>query len=169
MPSLAVRKFIFVLLVAELFSGCSSASNLPTPEVLQTTPTPFQVATASEAPPFTPTASVTPDAYAALTIDALTARSYGGGQIIDLGQLSEASSFSRHLISYPSDGLTINGFMDVPNGIGPFPVVILLHGYVDPVGYQIETYTARYSAVFANAGYIVIHPNYRNYPPSDFG
>ena len=169
MPSLAVRKLVFVYLVAELLSACTSASSLPTPEVLQTTPTPFQVATATEATPFTPTASVTPDPYAALTIDALTARSYGGGQIIDLGKLSEATSFSRHLISYLSDGLTINGFMDIPNNSGPFPVIILLHGYVEPIGYQIETYTARYAVSFANAGYIAIHPNYRTYPPSDSG
>jgi dipeptidyl aminopeptidase/acylaminoacyl peptidase len=102
-------------------------------------------------------------------IEALADRTYGNGQVIDLGQMSQATNFTRHLISYPSDGLTINGFMDIPNGAGPFPVILLMHGYVDPVGYQIETYTARYSAEFANAGYIVIHPNYRNYPPSDFG
>lgn len=155
--------------MAGLFSACALPSTLPTPEVLQTTSTPFQVAIASETAALTPIPSVTPDPYAALTIDALSARNYGGGLILDLGTLSEVSTFTRHLISYPSDGLTINGFLDLPNGSGPFPVVILLHGYVDPVGYQIETYTARYAASFANAGYIVIHPNYRNYPPSDSG
>lgn len=155
--------FILVL------SACSPASYLPVPQVFQTTATPFQVETATATPTLTATPSITPDPYGALTIDALAARSYGEGQIVDLGMISEAGSFSRHLISFPSDGLAINGFIDIPYGVGPFPVIILLHGYVDPEGYQIETYTARYAASFASAGYIVVHPNYRNYAPSDFG
>ncbi len=169
MPPLSLSKLFFVLLIVTLFFACSPAANLPTPEVLQTTSTPFQVATVSETAALTSAPSVTPDPYADLTIESLAARSYGDGQIIDLGQMSQVTTFTRHLISYPSDGLTINGFMDIPNGAGPFPVVIVLHGYVDPVGYQIETYTARYAASFANVGYIVIHPNYRIYPPSDSG
>jgi dipeptidyl aminopeptidase/acylaminoacyl peptidase len=169
MPHLSLSKLFFILPIAALFSACSPAVSLPAPEVLQTTPTPFQVAAVTEAIAQTPDTSVTPYPYADLTIESLAARTYGNGQIIDLGQMSQATTFTRHLISYPSDGLTINGFMDIPNDTGPFPVILLLHGYVDPVGYQIETYTARYSASFANAGYIVIHPNYRNYPPSDFG
>jgi dipeptidyl aminopeptidase/acylaminoacyl peptidase len=48
-------------------------------------------------------------------------------------------------------------------------VVLVLHGYVDPGIYQIETYTAGYAAAFANNGFIAIHPNYRNYAPSDTG
>ncbi len=162
-----MSKLFRLALLLLLVPACAPSPDLPFPEVLQTTSTPFQVATEKAA--YTPTPSVIPDPYAALTIEALAGRSYGDGQIIDLGKLSEASTFTRHLVSYPSDGLTINGFMDIPNGKGPFPVVILLHGYVDPVGYQIETYTARYAAAFANAGYIVIHPNYRDYPPSDSG
>jgi dipeptidyl aminopeptidase/acylaminoacyl peptidase len=99
----------------------------------------------------------------------LASRQYGDGQIIDLSLISEAENFSRHLISFSSDGLVINGFADVPFGPGPFPVILLLHGYVDPAEFQIETYTARYAASFARAGFIVIHPNYRNYAPSDNG
>lgn len=164
-----IRKLIFGLFLSVVLPACIPASNLPFPEVLQTTATPFQVETAILTPASTATPSVTPDPYAGLTIEALAARSYGEGQIVDLGVMSEATYFTRHLISYPSDGLTINGFIDIPFGAGPFPMIILLHGYVDPEGYQVETYTARYAASFANSGYIVVHPNYRNYPPSDFG
>jgi dipeptidyl aminopeptidase/acylaminoacyl peptidase len=169
MPHLSLSKLFFILPVAALFSACSPTVSLPAPEVLQTTSTPFQILLATEAIAQTPDTSVTPDPYADLTIEMLATRNYGDGQLIDLGQMGQVTTFTRHLISYPSDGLTINGFMDTPTGTGPFPVILLLHGYVDPVGYQIETYTARYSAEFANTGYIVIHPNYRNYPPSDFG
>lgn len=137
---------------------------MPTPQILEATqaPAPFQQATEAR-----PTATLDP--YDGLSIAALAERSYGGGVVTDLGVLGTTSSFTRYLISYPSDGLTINGFADVPVGEGPFPVVLVLHGYVEPAGYQIENYTARYAAAFANAGYIAIHPNYRNYAPSDFG
>ncbi len=104
-----------------------------------------------------------------MSINALSGRAYGGGQVVDLGVLATTNTFTRHLISYPSDGLTVNGFVDIPFGTGPFPVVLVLHGYVDPDDYKVEGYTAGYAAAFANAGYIAIHPNYRNYPPSDQG
>jgi len=156
-------KLALALLV--FLSACSPETELPFPEVLQTTDFLLPIETETT----TPVLTVTPDPYAGLTIQDLSARSYGEGQIVDLGIMSEAGNFRRHLISYASDGLVINGFMDIPFGIGPFPVILLLHGYVDPEGYQIETYTARYAASFASAGYIVVHPNYRNYPPSDFG
>jgi dipeptidyl aminopeptidase/acylaminoacyl peptidase len=158
---------IVALLSLVAVTSCSQASDLPTPQLLQTTATPFAVQTAASAVTAGP--SATPDPYAGLTIDELMARSYGDGQIVDLGVMSEAGSFTRHLISYPSDGLAINGFIDIPSAARLTPVIILLHGYVDPDGYQIETYTARYAASFASAGFIVIHPNYRNYAPSDFG
>lgn len=152
--------FAFLLLV---LTACSGQS-LPAPQTGLTTQRPAVEATAS-----LPTSTPTAEPYAQLSIDALGMRSYGGGQLFDLGVLSIHENFTRHLISYSSDGLTINGFADIPNGAGPLPVVLVLHGYVDPVGYQVETYTARYAASFANAGYIAIHPNYRNYSPSEFG
>jgi dipeptidyl aminopeptidase/acylaminoacyl peptidase len=107
--------------------------------------------------------------FGELSIGYLASRTYGGGTLTDLGVRGEFNNYTRYLVSYPSDGLTINGFIDVPKGEGPFPVVLVLHGYVDPEGYQVENYTAGYAAAFANAGYIAIHPNYRNYAPSDSG
>jgi dipeptidyl aminopeptidase/acylaminoacyl peptidase len=59
--------------------------------------------------------------------------------------------------------------MNIPAGDGPFPVVIVNHGYVAPTGYNTLAYTTRYADALARAGYISVHPNYRNYPPSDEG
>jgi dipeptidyl aminopeptidase/acylaminoacyl peptidase len=59
--------------------------------------------------------------------------------------------------------------MNVPHGEGPFPVVLVLHGYINPARYRLLPYTTRYADALARAGYLTIHPNFRNYPPSDEG
>jgi dipeptidyl aminopeptidase/acylaminoacyl peptidase len=59
--------------------------------------------------------------------------------------------------------------MNVPQGEGPFPVAIVLHGYIDPDEYNTLAYTTRYADNLAQNGYLVLHPNLREYPPSDSG
>lgn len=119
------------------------------------------------APSITP--SPTPDPYAGLTIEALAARSYGGGLLDIIDTLEENDQWTRYLITYPSDGLTIYGHLTVPNVGSRFPVVIMLHGYIPPAEYETVAYTRRYADALAEAGFMVIHPNLRNYPPSDSG
>jgi dienelactone hydrolase len=57
----------------------------------------------------------------------------------------------------------------LPRGEGPFPVVLVLHGYIEPEEYETLAYTTRYADALAAEGFLVLHPNYRNYPPSDPG
>jgi dipeptidyl aminopeptidase/acylaminoacyl peptidase len=104
-----------------------------------------------------------------LTISDLASREYGGGELRIEETLTVNSTFTRTLVSYPSDGLSVYGFMNVPQGDGPFPVVLVLHGYINPAVYNTLAYTARYADALARAGYLVIHPNYRNYRPSEDG
>ncbi len=112
---------------------------------------------------------MTPDPYAGLTVADLAARDYGGGELQIEETLAVNEAFTRTLVTYPSDGLTVYGFMNVPQGEGPFPVVLVLHGYVDTANYNTLAYTTRYADALARAGYLTIHPNFRNYPPSDEG
>jgi dienelactone hydrolase len=112
---------------------------------------------------------VTPDLYTALTIDALANREYGGGELSIVETLERNDSFTRYLVEYPSDGLLISGYMNVPHEGSRFPVAIVLHGYVPPADFETVAYTRRYADGLAKAGYFVIHPNLRNYPPSDEG
>jgi dipeptidyl aminopeptidase/acylaminoacyl peptidase len=104
-----------------------------------------------------------------LTIADLTTRSYGGGEISIEEVMGATAAFTRSLVSYPSEGLTLYGFMNTPRGQGPFPVALVMHGYIPPESYNTIAYTTRYADALAQAGYLVIHPNYRNYPPSDEG
>ena len=86
-----------------------------------------------------------------------------------LEKSAENSAFTRYMIRYASDNLTIYGFMDVPTGEGKFPVIIALHGYINPSVYTTLDYTTRYADALARAGYLVLHPNLRSFPPSDSG
>jgi dienelactone hydrolase len=145
--------------------------------------TPSRVATITQTPTLTaiplpsvlgtttsaPTLSPTPNPYDNLTINALSNRDYGGGLLDIVDTIESNEAFTRYLITYPSDGLTIYGFMNVPNEGDKFPVAIMLHGYVTPNQYNTLAYTRRYADVLAEAGFFVIHPNFRNYPPSDSG
>lgn len=186
-------RLVFLLaLLASLAAGCSatrapddaSAAQLRTaaPTLTATTQpsaTPTFTATATATATATPTVTATatatatptatPDPYAGLTIEDLRARSYGGGEITVHETLAETAAFTRLLISYPSDGLEIYGFLNVPAGEGPFPVAIVLHGYIDPEVYTTIAYTTRYADTLARAGYVTFHPNLRGYPPSDDG
>lgn len=177
------------LLVVLIFvvAGCRSASlpvnqptlsNLPTPALMDTvtlpTPVARSIATATEIP-LKPTSSpsatptTTPDPYYPWTIEHLRKRAYGEGEITAVETLQVTSVFTRTLISYPSDGLQIYGFVNVPRGEGPFPVIIALHGYIEPSLYLTLDYTTGYADALARAGFLVLHPNLRGYPPSDDG
>lgn len=149
-------------------SATATATPSATPEPTNTaTPSPSPSPEPTPVPTATP--SPTPDPYFDLSIEALAIRDYGGGDLQIEEVLGANATFTRTLITFPSDGLTIYGFMNEPVGEGPFPVVLVLHGYVDPAVYNTLTYTTRYADDLARTGYLVIHPNFRNWPPSDSG
>ena len=133
--------------------------------VWQASPTPTSTPTPIPVPTATP-----PDPYEQYTVAYLAERAYGAGGELQIEEtLAETAEFTRYLITYPSDGLTLYGFMNVPKTPGPHPVVLVLHGYWPPAQYSTLGYTAPYADAFAKAGFIAIHPNYRNHPPSAAG
>ena len=148
---------------AVLLMACSAKATpvaLPTATAVIPTPT---VATPTPLP--TPTL----EPYEQYTIDYLRQRPYGGGKIELLQKLLETDYFTSYAIRYPSDGLMIYGFVNIPKGPGPFPVIIPIHGYA-PAGSQIDfDPAADFSDIFAENQYIVVHPGLRNQLPSDSG
>ena len=178
---------VLVPLLIVFAIGCTGEASIPTPFLAGwtetsppiapvTLPPPVVVtivstATATVIPGITPsvTVSPTPDPYAGLTISDLIARSYGDGAFVIEEVMAENSYFTRYLVSYPSDGVKIYGFMNVPTGDGPFPVVIALHGYIEPEIYNTLDYTTGYADALARAGFLVLHPNLRGYQPSEDG
>ena len=114
-----------------------------------------------------PTATLAP--YEQYTIDYLRNRTYGGGNIQILEKLAENDSFTSYSIRYPSDGLLIYGFVNVPKGVGPFPVIVSIHGYAAYGKYDSFNPAQDSTDFLAANQFIVLRPGLRNQPPSDSG
>ena len=65
------------------------------------------------------------------------------------------------------ESYTISGVLNVPTGRGPFPAVVLAHGYIDPAFYVRGQGTTRERGYLATRGYIALHVDYRNHAESD--
>jgi len=101
------------------------------------------------------------------SLESLARRSYGDGEFNIEYTWERQEEFVRYKVNYSSDNLTIHGFVNIPEGKGPFPVVVALHGYILASQYETLDYSTRYADSIARTGYIVLHPNMRNSPPSD--
>jgi uncharacterized protein len=165
-------------------AGCASpktSEKLSTPvenvQVYTATVVPTLTATQTASPTLTPTVTInplvtltpTPDPYQDYYLNTLKDRNYGGGVFQNEGVLNGTIGFSRNLFKYRSEGLDLYGFINIPEGDGPFPIIFLLHGYVDPAKYNTLDYSVRYADALAKSGYMVIHPNLRGYAPSQNG
>jgi dienelactone hydrolase len=141
-----------------------------------------EVAELSQATPFSPTPISTPPApsiietpvpilvshpMADYTIEGLRARAYPGGTIQVRSVMTTTNDFTRYYIDYPSDGLTITGIMQVPPGAGPFPVVILNHGYIPRDDYRSGADTWKAAQYLNRRGYLTIAPDFRSWGESD--
>lgn len=90
------------------------------------------------------------------------------GRDLRLGRvLARNSEYTRYFVTYRSSGLRISGVMNVPRGDGPFPALVLNHGYIDPDVYVNGQGLRREQDYLAREGYIVLHTDYRNHAASD--
>jgi dienelactone hydrolase len=101
------------------------------------------------------------------TIEGLRRRAYPGGTIQVRSVLTVTNSFTRYYIDYPSDELTITGVMQVPHGEGPFPVIILNHGYIPRDNYWPGADTWNAAQYLNQHGYLTIAPDFRSWGESD--
>lgn len=102
-----------------------------------------------------------------VSIEAMIVKEYNGSDFIIGEVLAENEVYTRYYITYKSNGLTISGIMNVPKGDGPFPVLILNHGYIDPAIYTNGRGLKREQDYLARRGYVVVHIDYRNHAFSD--
>ncbi|WP_246101208.1 alpha/beta hydrolase family protein [Streptomyces cyaneus] len=102
-----------------------------------------------------------------VSLPALIQREHQGSDL-RLGAVRvRTSAYTQYAVTYRSNGLTISGIMNVPRGEGPFPALVLAHGYIDPAVYTTGRGMPREQDLLARNGYVVLHTDYRNHAGSD--
>lgn len=156
-------------LLLAFLSACSTAP--------ASTPTPAQLIAAivppTPAPTKTPIPTAAPtkeESIAPYTIAGLRAREYESGTISRGEPILETDDFTRYLIAYPSDGLTITGILQIPKtGEPPYPVIVMNHGFFSRYVYQSGDGTDRAAAFLNRKGYLTVSSDYRSWGGSDTG
>ncbi|MFE5814723.1 alpha/beta hydrolase family protein [Streptomyces sp. NPDC056479] len=114
-----------------------------------------------------PTATPSPSPADPVSIPALIQREHRGSDL-RLGAVRvRTDAYTQYAVTYRSNGLTISGIMNVPRGDGPFPALVLAHGYIDPDVYTTGRGMPREQDLLARNGYVVLHTDYRNHAGSD--
>jgi dipeptidyl aminopeptidase/acylaminoacyl peptidase len=122
-------------------------------------------ATPSESP--TPTEAPLPEVRHPLSLPALMREPPSGGRPRILRTEYETADYTRLDVTYRSDGLTVSGVLIRPKGPGPFPAIVLNHGYIEPEIYVTGQGLAREQDALARAGFVVLHTDYRGHAASD--
>ena len=162
----SVCLFFLFLLAACQPASIPPTATLPPPHVVIETITPSPIPTETLVPSPTPT---TEELIFPYTIEGLRQRDYQSGEIHIRSTLDENDKFTSYLIDYPSDGLTITGMMLIPKVEGPFPVIVMNHGFYARSVFSSGGGTDRSSAFLAEHGYITIASDYRSWGGSDIG
>ena len=138
--------------------GCTQ-----TPQSKQSAPT----LSPSTSPATSPAPSIAGSPPHPVSLQALMQKEYTGRNLKVGRVLATTSAYTRYFVTYKSGDLTISGVMNVPEGKGPFPALVLNHGYIDPDIYVNGQGLRREQDYLAREGYVVLHTDYRNHAASD--
>lgn len=136
-------------------SGAASVQATATPS----TPVPMPVQTPEEKtlPPLTDPVS----------LPALMREEPDGGRPRILRTIETTVAFIRYAVLYRSGDTQVSGVMLRPRGQGPFPGIVLNHGYIEPSSYVTGQGLAREQVALATNGFVVLHTDYRGHAASD--
>jgi dienelactone hydrolase len=76
-------------------------------------------------------------------------------------------NMSGNIFDFKVEDKKVTGLINIPEGEGPFPLVLLIRGYVDQSIYQTGVGTKRVGEYFKDHGYITLAPDYLGYGGSD--
>lgn len=161
-----MHRLIPLIVLGLVLSACSDATEdpdaVPTPSEESVAPAESSEPAAPEEPPRpSPTERPHP-----VSIPALMEQEYDG-RALRLGRVVyETATQTQYEVTYRGDGLTISGRLAVPKGNGPFPAIVLAHGYIDPDDYVNGQGMTREREWFAGQGYVALHVDYRNHAAS---
>ncbi len=174
-----------VALVVTLLAGCSSGAE-PAPDAAasprssaaptartnpETSPDTSPETSPDTSPESSPeTGPALPPVRDRSSLAALMRTPLPGGRITERRRVLANEAYTRTEITYPSGprgGVTVSGVLLRPRGPGPFPAVVLNHGYIDPAIYVTGQGLAREQDRLARAGFVVLHTDYRGHAASD--
>jgi dipeptidyl aminopeptidase/acylaminoacyl peptidase len=108
--------------------------------------------------------ALTPDD---VTLDVLSQKKFNGANLTLVKLLTQNSKYTKHSMTYRSEDLKVSGVLYIPKGDGPFPGVVLGHGYIDPKIYKNGQGMRREQDYLASQGFVVLHTDYRNHSFGD--
>jgi dipeptidyl aminopeptidase/acylaminoacyl peptidase len=104
------------------------------------------------------------------TIEGLRQHPFQDGKIDIVAVARKTDIYTRYLIGYASDGLKVTGTMQIPaTGRGPFPVIVMNHGYFNREEYHPGDGTDRAAEYLNKHGYLTLSSDYRSWGASDIG
>ena len=147
--------------------GCTPADRFASDQ------TPLSPAPRSGSVDPTAPAQPSPEPYASppphphpVSLPALIAKDLRGGDLA-VGRVTlRTDAYTQHAVTYRSGGLTVSGLMNVPRGDGPWPALVLAHGYIDPQVYVSGQGLTRERDYLARHGFLTLHVDYRNHAGS---
>lgn len=141
------RRFVAAVALLALVAGCSATPG----------------GSPSSAPPSpSPTPSHDPYSLPATFDDKVTGGDLKRGRVV-----GDFGAYVSREVTFRSGELTISGVLNVPDGKGPFPAVVLNHGYIDPELYVTGQGMPRELDYLTRAGFVVLHNDYRGHAASD--
>ncbi|HEY6379983.1 MAG TPA: alpha/beta fold hydrolase [Candidatus Dormibacteraeota bacterium] len=154
---------IATLLLAACSSGGSAALSPPAATV------PPALSASPGAAPTATTQALTPPPSPPYAIAALRLRPHQAGSLAVGGLLATGPGYTKRKVTWPSMGAVMTGVIGVPTGRGPFPVVVVNHGYVPAGQYYVGQDSSKYADPLASQGFLTVSPNYPGYAGSGPG
>lgn len=174
----AVTRYAAALLLLAPIAACSTGGDEPAAEppaspAASTDPAGTADADRPTDPAGSPTADADPEPTALppvrdrTSLPALMRENVRGSGLTTTGRLAETDNWTGYAATYRVNGATVSGELLVPKGKGPFPALVLNHGYIDPDVYVLGQGMSREQEWFAAAGFVVLHTDYRGHAESD--
>lgn len=153
--NMQIKCLVHLLVAAFLLAGCSGPTKSAALSSQSNEPSIQAVSPSTEA------------VFDPVSLPALMQTEIVGSELVVGEAIGNAASYTKHPVTYKANDFTISGIMNIPKGDGPFPTLVLGHGYIDPAIYTSGRGLKREQDYLANQGYIVLHTDYRNHAGSD--
>lgn len=108
-----------------------------------------------------------PPVRSRVSLPALMREEVRAGRLRRSEPLASTARWRSWAATYTVNGATVSGELLVPRGQGPFPAVVLNHGYIDPAIYTLGRGLSREQEWLASNGFVVLHTDYRGHAGSD--